>query len=357
MSLSIHLLVLTIFIGSFVVDAQEFKFTASCINSQLTTSTDNKSCQVLNNKFDKLLLSLTKNDKSSLSVSNSTRSVLKDYLLAQKIESLFQRLSPSHIPGSCADIKGHWPHSPSGYYTIATSNGDTTTVYCHMEELCKSKGPWTRIAYLNMSDPTHQCPPGFGLHTSNCIRACGRPSGTSGGCQAQVFFSPPSKGYKEVCGKVIGYQYYSTDAFYHKEGQTIDSHYVDGVSLTYGLCPRKHIWTFASGYSDSIADGSNCPCSSGSPQTVPPFVGNDFFCESGCSESSVSQKLYTSDPLWDGNGCGSLEQDCCNVSDLPWFHKVLTSTTTEALEIRICASHGRNNDEDIPIASYEIYVK
>ena len=88
MSLSIHLLVLTIFIGNFVVDAQEFKFTASCGNSQLTTSTGNNNCQSLNDKFDKLLLSLTKDDKSSISVSNNTRSVLKDYMLTQKIESL-----------------------------------------------------------------------------------------------------------------------------------------------------------------------------------------------------------------------------------------------------------------------------
>ena len=88
MSLPIHLLVLTMFVGSFFVDAQDFKFTASCGNSQLTTSTDNKSCQALNDKFDKLLTSLAKEDQSSISVSNSSRSVLKDYLLAQKIGSI-----------------------------------------------------------------------------------------------------------------------------------------------------------------------------------------------------------------------------------------------------------------------------
>ena len=54
------------------VDAQVFKFTASCGNYHLTTCTDNKSCQALNNKFDKLLLSLTNDDKSSISVSNGT---------------------------------------------------------------------------------------------------------------------------------------------------------------------------------------------------------------------------------------------------------------------------------------------
>ena len=105
-----------------------------------------------------------------------------------------------------------------------------------------------------------------------------------------MYFSPPSKGYKEVCGKVIGYQYYSTNAFYHQSGHTNDSYYVDDVSLTYGSSPRKHIWTFAAGLLDNVPSKYNCPCSSGSPQTVPSFVGNDYFCESGCSDSSVSHR-------------------------------------------------------------------
>ena len=80
------------------------------------------------------------------------------------------------------------------------------------------------------------------------------------------------------------------------------------------------------------------------------YLGNDYFCESG-SDSTVSQKLYTSDPLWDGDGCGNLEQDCCNSSGLPWFYKVLASSTTEALEMRICANEVTNN-EHIPIVFY-----
>ena len=70
-------------------------------------------------------------------------------------------------------------------------------------------------AYLNMSDPTHLCPPGFRLYTTNGVRACGRPPGTTGGCQAQVYFTPPSNGYKDVYSKVIGYQCGSTNGFLH----------------------------------------------------------------------------------------------------------------------------------------------
>ena len=94
----------------------------------VTTSTNNKSCQTLNDKFDKLLLILAKDDKSSFSVSNGTWSVLKDYLVAQMIDSLSQQPPPSYISGSCADLKNHWPHSPLGYYIIITSNGDRTTL-------------------------------------------------------------------------------------------------------------------------------------------------------------------------------------------------------------------------------------
>ena len=46
-----------------------------------------------------------------------------------------------------------------------------------------------------------------------------------------------------------------------------------------------------------------------------------------------------------------------HIKQLLWTHKVLTSSTTETLEMRICADGGPNNDEDIPIAFYEIFVK
>jgi len=52
-----------------------------------------------------------------------------------------------------------------------------------------------------------------------------------------------------MCGRVIGYQYHSADAFAQDLGpQTIEGPYADGVSLTHGLPgTRQHIWTFAAG--------------------------------------------------------------------------------------------------------------
>ena len=194
---------------------------------------------------------------------------------------------PPYIPGSCGEIRNHWPNSPSGYYTVSTANGEASPMYCHMEELCGTQGPWSRIGFLDMSDPTHQCPAGFRVYSSNGIKACGR-SGSNSGCTATKYFSPPSKGYSQVCGRVIGYQYATTDAFHVQTSPSIDQAYVDGVSITRGS-PRKHVWSFASGFQESFSNPRyNCPCSTccGHGQSVPSFVGNDYFCESGNPESS-----------------------------------------------------------------------
>ena len=112
----------------------------------------------------------------------------------------------SSLVHSCEEIKANWPDSPSDYYIIADSNEHARHVYCHMEELCDSKGGWMRVAYLNMSDSTEECPPGFRLYDENGVRACGRPvSSPSGYCQS-VKFPSYSISYSQVCGRVTGYQ-------------------------------------------------------------------------------------------------------------------------------------------------------
>ena len=277
---------------------------------------------------------------------------------------------------SCEEIKSEWPKSPSQYYTIF-SKGETRQVYCNMEELCGSGGGWTRLAYLNMTDSTVNCPSGFKLYQSGGVRACGRPTSGVGSCKSVQF---PSNGisYSQVCGRVVGYQYTSTNAVYpglygnEVYGSIIDgnhlnlnSYYVDGVSITRGS-PRQHVWTLMAGLNEAsfyhfTNDGRyNCPCSQGSPQnsTLQSFIGNDYYCESGnpATDGTYQHILYTSDPLWDGKGCGSLEGNCCTAPGLPWFHKVLNTTTTDYLELRVCADESTVYD-DTPVSFYEIYVK
>ena len=252
---------------------------------------------------------------------------------------------------SCEEIKTNWPDSPSDYYTIADSNGHTRHVYCHMEELCGSNEGWMRVAYLNMSDPNEQCPEGFRLYEENGVRACGRPTTSSSSCISTTY---PSKGisYSQVCGKVIGYQFGTPDGS-NGNDYGINEIYIDGISLTHGN-PRSHIWSFIGGYQESVSN-SYCPCGIVNPRNAPSIVGNDYFCESGASYP-VQNKLYTNDPLWDGKGCGSIEEPCCWVPGLPWFHKTLRYTTTDYIELRLCCTSGASN-EDIPFEIVELYVK
>uniref|UniRef100_A0A1X7UHD9 Fibrinogen C-terminal domain-containing protein n=2 Tax=Amphimedon queenslandica TaxID=400682 RepID=A0A1X7UHD9_AMPQE len=285
----------------------------------------------------------------------STAGVADDILLIAQ-ELLVLHNDSTALPTSCKEIKERQPLSPSGLYLLANTTA-TYTTYCNMEELCGSGGGWTRLAYLDMTDSTENCPSEFRLYQSGGVRACGRTTSSGGSCTSVQF---PSNGisYSQVCGRVVGYQYGSTDANPHENN--INSHYVDGVSITRGS-PRQHVWTLMAGLHEATTHAGgfyNCPCSQdGSQDPVLPFIGNDYFCESGNPATDGWQEiLYASDPLWDGKGCGSLEGNCCNATGLPWFNKVLGTTTTDYLELRVCGDEGTAG-EDAPVSFYELYAK
>ena len=146
---------------------------------------------------------------------------------------------------NCSDALANG--ATSGYYDIMLANGSTASVYCNMEG-CDGEGGWTRVAYLNMSDPSQQCPTDFRLYNESEVRACGRQNSLVGGCNS-VTFSTYDISYSQVCGRVLGYQYASPDAISSNHGDgidpiashnSIDAPYVDGVSITHGS-PRQHI--------------------------------------------------------------------------------------------------------------------
>ena len=290
--------------------------------------------------------------------STSTAGVVDDILLIAQ-ELLVLHNDSTALPTFCKEIKERQPLSPSGYYRLVALNGGVYETYCNMGSLCGSGGGWTRLAYLDMTDSTVNCPSGFRLYQSGGVRVCGRPVTSNASCVSVEF---PSNGisYSQVCGRVTGYQYGTTDAIFHPSYYSyrndINSYYVDGVSITRGS-PRQHVWTLMAGISDSSASSHACPCNNGSTVSVQSFIGNDYFCESGNTGSGVSHILFTSDPLWDGQGCGSLESPCCNVPGIPWFHRDYgNTTTTDYIELRVCADEGTHN-EDAPVSYYEIYVK
>uniref|UniRef100_A0A1X7UZA3 Fibrinogen C-terminal domain-containing protein n=1 Tax=Amphimedon queenslandica TaxID=400682 RepID=A0A1X7UZA3_AMPQE len=254
-------------------------------------SSDNSTnLQILKTTKDlaKTLKNMTGNIKN---ISNSTNKVVDDI---SAIATELQRRSSSLEVKSCEDIKRLLPSSTTGYYDLGYQ-----TIYCNMDELCGSEGGWTRVAYLDMSNATHNCPTGFRLYTIGGKRYCGRPESDGSSCTSAKFFTNGIS-YSQICGRVEGYAKASPDAFFHylTDRNNIDASYVDGVSITHGS-PRQHVWTFiATAQTEIVAGGVyNCSCSPGNTQKVPSFVGKDYYCEGG-----------SADPLWDGKDCLPIEK-------------------------------------------------
>ena len=220
-----------------------------------------------------------------------------------------------------------------------------------------------RVANLDTTNSSHSCPPGTRLRTDP-RRLCG--SGSIGpGCSSTPFATHGIR-YSQVCGKIIGYQYATTDAFgvfdptERSSNSTVEDNYVDGVSLTHGNNPRVHIWTFAAALDEVGSQPSlNCPCTNvqqAASATPPPnFVGDNYFCDTGSITIAPHNTLHVSDPLWDGAGCGQTN-NCCSLNDPPWFLRQLPSTTTDDIEMRLCHEQ-HTTDEDSPLEVIEIYVR
>ena len=102
---------------------------------------------------------------------------------------------------SCESIKIMSPSVPSGYYSITKYDGTTQRVYCDMEHFCGSEiSGWTRVAYLDMSDPSQQCPTELRLYNEDGVRACGRQTSPDASCD-NVTFSTNGASYSQVCGR------------------------------------------------------------------------------------------------------------------------------------------------------------
>ena len=138
-------------------------------------------------------------------------------------------------------------------------------------------------------------------------------------------FSTNGTSYQRVCGRARGYQKGYTLAFYGTgSSRAIDRDYASRLSITYSSNPCQHIWTFASGFSETHITSRICPCSDyrgGDPSTS--FTGNNYYCESGTVNYYINSGgvYYFNDTLWDGAGCAG--GNCCDDTTQPWFYRQL----------------------------------
>ena len=264
----------------------------------------------------------------------------------------------SNPASSCQEVLEDGP-GVNGMYWLRRCDGTHVQMYCAMNNPCgcTGEGAWMRIGLLNMTDPSATCPSGMELRNVNCLRMCSRQVNPAN-C-VSVFHTAQFLQYNRVCGRMRGYQDGNPDSFrpyYNNRGFTIDDPYIDGVALTYGFSPRKHIWSFGAGPTDSGNSPYHCPCSRPDyTGVVPPFVGNDWFCESAAA-TSFQDRVYTENPLWDGTGCGGSQSTCCSYNAPPWFCKALPETTRDDIELRMCGDENVSS-EDVPVDFYEIYVQ
>lgn len=232
---------------------------------------------------------------------------------------------------------------------------------------CNGPG-WRRIAFLNMTDPSEQCPEVL-LETQYSKRTCGR-YGHEPQCWSITYTNTNATQYTQVCGRIRAYQWGQNTAFtpyfLNTRGITLENIYMDGISITHGsVGARQHIWSFAIGYIDGPTDQS-CPCSPNSQNTFPPpFIRNDYFCESGATydtrpgTGASPNPFYGDDVLWDGKDCHGEPDDestCCTFNTPPWFLKALPSPTSDDIELRLCCSSFASGN-DIAVELVEIFVE
>ena len=60
-------------------------------------------------------------------------------------------------------------------------------------------GLWHRVAHLNMSDPSQQCPSAWREYDTSRVRSCRRPVTSSGSCPGTSYTT--GRWYCKVCGR------------------------------------------------------------------------------------------------------------------------------------------------------------
>ena len=157
--------------------------------------------------------------------------------LSQECYNKEEIYTGTKLPYSCKHILTNYPATPSGYYLIQPPGASTVQVYCDMENERRGSKGWTRVAHVDVSNDK-SCP-GDLTFISSPIQSCGGP--ITAGCASANF-------------------------------------------STHGISYSQAYWAYACGIAKVLVAYSNvcCPCTD--PRyngIVPPFIGNDYYCDSG----------------------------------------------------------------------------
>ena len=286
--------------------------------------------------------------------------------LAQRLERERKLgLSYNYPAEGCEEIVRNNPQSTNGWYWVRDSSDNSTKrIYCYPSgHTSCGEGVWMRIGYFDMTQTLADCPSQLRMFTENNRKYCRRQ--VSRGCTS-VYFDSLSQQYTEVCGMVEGYQYGHLGGFQHSNAsKTPDDRYVNGISITHGSSPRRHLWTYAVGLNANpdphYYSTFQCPCTAGGTRAtniLPTFLNDDYYCDSG----SPDRRNYRTDHLfpdrlWDNFGLSCVSgSTCCDNPDQPWFKKKLTQPANQDVEMRWCADDSPTN-EATATTRVELYIR
>ena len=68
-----------------------------------------------------------------------------------------------------------------------------------------------------------------------------------------------------------------------------------------------------------------------------------------------TNKMFTGDPLWDGEGCLGNNQ-CCNEAGMPWFFRQFPQVVTADMLVKICHDWSYT-EEGVRIDQLQLYVQ
>ena len=216
------------------------------------------------------------------------------------------------------------------------------------------------MAYINITNPNQQCPQGLQL-IDYSIRSCGRTQLSAGLCSS-VMFPVGGVQYRQVCGRAIGYR------FVHNYTHSLDT------ILQVGILSMLHMSMDSVSRMDNLhahisgrllvvilmepgdTDAHvRCPCDEGNTFGSPPFVGNDYFCDSVATSNNYNVnpfRLHPDNALWDGQ---SSLNTCYNNNNPPWFTKTLSTPTTDDIELQMCF-YNPSVHANIGLQLMEIYI-
>lgn len=252
---------------------------------------------------------------------------------ATQAENIYRFKMPKDIlsnglPKSCAQILLENPNAKSGEVTIFPNGlqGNPIEVFCDMDT---DGGGWTRI--LSVGVGKTRC---FGDFTLN-------PDGYCVKNTRLLSFNVSTLGipFSEIRGGVSAYQSGSNDGFRrYVGGSGINDTYVDGISFTYtdSSSSRQHVFTYAIGQSQA-GNRQSCPDIGG--DSPPPFVGSNFYCESGNPDVSYDFGFYAEEIL------AGYE-----------FKRPISSGSVQELEVRVMNDQG-TGDENIALNGIYVFIR